>query len=133
MSKLTTIILFLIVLGGGYHYYQVNYVRYNYEGATEPGYAYPDKAREDFLDECYSGLVEGQENNPKPFRIAEEDIPTICECMLNAFEEKYSYKEFDQNFDNVGVGLRAKVMKHAPKEIKEIYKACVSKSGYRLL
>ncbi len=126
------VIITIILLGFGYYWYQMNVVRYQYEGAETSGYYFPDEVRNDISSACLEAFQQKKETL-LPFmkdRISDSQIENICSCFLDELEETYSYKEFDKKYLRklLIIDARAKFMGQTPQEFKSIMNSCAQKS-----
>jgi|TARA_Y100000294_G_scaffold117799_1_gene109362 D-alanine-D-alanine ligase-like ATP-grasp enzyme len=89
--KVVLVILSIIIFGYVFWYdKQKGSFDYDYEGADETGYYYPDEVREDFIKYCIEEMEETD--------ATEEQKKKFCSCGLDLVEDKYSFKEFDNKF-----------------------------------
>lgn len=63
---------------------------YDYEGADQTGYYYPDEVRVSFISFCIEGM--GETN------ASEDQKEAFSNCGLDIVENMYSFKEFDEKF-----------------------------------
>lgn len=119
-----SLILLVVVAGAGIHVYESKSAKYDYEGADEVGYYYPDEVREVFLDECKKGL--GMELKKSRAGTTENDLERFCECFLNEIEIRVSYNEFENNY----LKARDRSTEHLPHEVEGALESCVNQLGY---
>ena len=117
-------VLLAIVLGVGILIYEDKSAQSNYEGADEPGYYYPDEVREVFLSECKEGL--GMELKKSRASISENDLERFCKCVLDEFENRFSYKEFKNKY----VKAMSRSTEHLPPELEDALVSCVHQIDY---
>ena len=120
IKVVASLILLLIVAGAGIHVYESKSAKYDYEGADEPGYYYPDEVREVFLSECKRGL--GTEIKKSRASITENELERLCECFLEELENRISYREFENKY------LKAldRSTDRLPPEIEKALESCVN-------
>jgi len=118
-----SLILLLIVAGAGIHVYESKSAKYDYEGADEPGFYYPDEVREVFLSECKRGL--GMELKKSGASLPEDYLDRICECFLNEFENRFSYKEFEGKY----LEAMARSSDNVPPELEKAIEDCIKQIG----
>lgn len=130
----STSIIVCLCLGIGLYVYETKYARFNYEGAIEPGYAYPEKVRSDFLASCDRSFTAGRENAPaSTFKISDDAIDALCECCLDRLEDAVSYKEYDQEHaSRIAVGFGAGMAAQLPRQIRHLFNACANDLGYEI-
>jgi len=124
IKTVASLILLVIVAGAGIYVYESKSAKYDYEGADEVGYYYPDEVREVFLDECKKGL--GMELKKSRAGTTENDLERFCECFLNELENRVSYNEFENKY------LKAmdRSTDHLPPEVEDALEGCVNQLGY---
>jgi len=122
------LILVMMIIGGSIYWYRVNIARYQFEGADEPGYYFPDDVRADVLAGCEGAIRRSKKTLPAVAgkQYTDEKIEAICECFLDHFEEKYSFKAFDKKYlRRMGLlAVRAKVIGYTEKEFRNVMSAC---------
>jgi predicted Zn finger-like uncharacterized protein len=119
-----SVVLLVIVLGAGIHIYEDKSAQSNYAGADESGYYYPDEVRESFLFGCKKGF----ENEVKKSgtSVPQDYIERLCECVLGEFEDRFSYKEFENKYAKSA----ARSTEHLPPELENALESCVNQLGY---
>jgi hypothetical protein len=123
IKVVASLILLLIVAGAGIHAYESKSSKYDYEGADEPGYYYPEEVREVFLSECKKGL--GKELKKSRASLPEDYLERICECFLNEFENRFSYKEFEGKY----LEAMARSSDNVPPELEKAIEDCIKQLG----
>ena len=92
--------------------------KYDYEGADEPGYSYPDEIREEVMDRCTKSFR-------KFLNVTESDVENLCSCYLDSLENNHSFKEFDKRF-------RDRLMQYQGLKIERLLHKCAQKNGMRI-
>jgi hypothetical protein len=94
------------------------YGKYEYEGADEPGYSYPDTVREEVMDNCTSSFR-------KFLNATDSDVENLCACYLDSLEDNYSFKEFDKRF-------RDRLMQYQGQDNERLLHKCAQRNGLRI-
>ena len=123
IKVVVSVVVLVIVLGAGIHIYEDKSAQSNYAGADEPGYYYPDEVRESFLFGCKKGF----ENEAKKSggSVPQGYIERLCECVLGEFEDRFSYKEFENKYARSA----ARSTEHLPPELEDMLESCVNQLG----
>ncbi len=124
MKIVQILALVVIVAGVGMYLYANQYEKYNYEGADKPGYYYPDEVREEFLTGCKGGFASAVKKSKAS--IPQADIEKLCECFLGEFEDRFSFKEFNNKYGKSSALSSDRV----PDEIKDLIETCIIRQGY---
>ncbi len=130
--KSTSVILVLLVVLGIYVFIE-KFAKFNYEGAKEPGHAYPEEVQKDFNSSCVSSFKAGREGqSSKMFRITDEQIDELCACSLERMEDALSYKEYDEIESKVKVGFGAGMAAQLPRKVRHIFNGCANEIGFEI-
>lgn len=92
--------------------------KYEYEGADEPGYSYPDNVREEVMDNCTKSFR-------KFLNATDSDVENLCSCYLDSLEDNFSFKEFDKRF-------RGRLMQYQGQDNERLLHKCAQRNGLRI-
>ena len=92
--------------------------KYDYEGADEAGYYYPDEVRTEVVERCNKSFR-------KLLSVTDEDVDRLCTCYLESLEENYSFEEFDKK-------LRARLMEYHGLKIERLLHKCAQENDLRI-
>jgi len=106
--------IFILVMGAD----KFMFGKYDYEGADEPGYTYPEEVRTEVVDRCNKSFR-------KLFSVTEEQVESLCTCYLESLEERYSFEEFDKK-------LRDRLMDYRGLKIERLLHKCAQQNGLRI-